>query len=69
MKKIINFKLIGGILIIVGNSIGGGMLALPVSNAAVGFVLGKNWLGGAKPILIFENSTCKVTSGLPLAYV
>ncbi|MDF1757349.1 MAG: aromatic amino acid transport family protein [Legionellaceae bacterium] len=32
----INSKLIGGILLIVGTSIGGGMLALPVSMAAVG---------------------------------
>ena len=31
-----NSKLIGGILLIVGTSIGGGMLALPVSTAAVG---------------------------------
>ena len=28
---------IGGILLIVGTSIGGGMLALPVANAATGF--------------------------------
>lgn len=33
----INSKLIGGILLIVGTSIGGGMLALPVSTAEVGF--------------------------------
>lgn len=32
----VNSKLIGGILLIVGTSIGGGMLALPVSMAAVG---------------------------------
>lgn len=32
-----NSKLIGGILLIVGTSIGGGMLALPVSTAEVGF--------------------------------
>ncbi|QBR84630.1 tryptophan/tyrosine permease [Legionella israelensis] len=30
-------KLVGGLLLIVGTSIGGGMLALPVSTAAVGF--------------------------------
>lgn len=30
-------RLIGGILLIVGTSIGGGMLALPVANAATGF--------------------------------
>lgn len=30
-------KFIGGILLIVGTSIGGGMLALPIANAAVGF--------------------------------
>lgn len=33
----INSKLIGGVLLIVGTSIGGGMLALPVSTAEVGF--------------------------------
>lgn len=35
--QVINSKLIGGILLIVGTSIGGGMLALPVSTAEVGF--------------------------------
>jgi tyrosine-specific transport protein len=35
---LINSKLIGGILLIVGTSIGGGMLALPVSTSEVGFV-------------------------------
>jgi tyrosine-specific transport protein len=35
--KLFNSKLIGGILLIVGTSIGGGMLALPVSTAEVGF--------------------------------
>jgi tyrosine-specific transport protein len=30
-------KFIGGVLLIVGTSIGGGMLALPVVNAASGF--------------------------------
>jgi len=33
----INSRFIGGILLIVGTSIGGGMLALPVANAATGF--------------------------------
>lgn len=33
----VNSKLIGGILLIVGTSIGGGMLALPVSTSEVGF--------------------------------
>ena len=33
-----NLKLIGGILLIVGTSIGGGMLALPVSTAAAGMM-------------------------------
>ena len=33
----LNSKLIGGVLLIVGTSIGGGMLALPVSTAEVGF--------------------------------
>lgn len=38
MARTVNHsKLIGGILLIVGTSIGGGMLALPVSTAAVGF--------------------------------
>lgn len=32
-------RFIGGILLIVGTSIGGGMLALPIANAAVGFWL------------------------------
>jgi len=35
--QLLNSKLIGGILLIVGTSIGGGMLALPVSTAEVGF--------------------------------
>ncbi|KTC97681.1 tyrosine-specific transport protein [Legionella erythra] len=35
--KLANSKFIGGILLIVGTSIGGGMLALPVSTAEVGF--------------------------------
>jgi tyrosine-specific transport protein len=34
---VFNSKLIGGVLLIVGTSIGGGMLALPVSTAEVGF--------------------------------
>jgi tyrosine-specific transport protein len=34
---LLNTKFIGGILLIVGTSIGGGMLALPVSTASVGF--------------------------------
>lgn len=34
--RVANSKLIGGVLLIVGTSIGGGMLALPVSTAAVG---------------------------------
>lgn len=38
MKTISATKFIGGILLIVGTSIGGGMLALPVANAAAGFV-------------------------------
>ena len=33
-----NSKLIGGILLIIGTSIGGGMLALPVATAEMGFV-------------------------------
>lgn len=31
-------KVIGGVLLIVGTSIGGGMLALPVANSSVGFI-------------------------------
>jgi len=34
---VLNSKFIGGLLLIVGTSIGGGMLALPVSTAEVGF--------------------------------
>lgn len=34
---VFNSKLIGGILLIMGTSIGGGMLALPISTAEVGF--------------------------------
>ncbi len=30
-------RFLGGILLIVGTSIGGGMLALPIANAASGF--------------------------------
>lgn len=37
-------RLIGGILLIVGTSIGGGMLALPVANAATGFWLSSFFL-------------------------
>lgn len=33
-----NSRLIGGILLIVGTSIGGGMLALPIANAPMGFI-------------------------------
>lgn len=33
-----NSRFIGGVLLIVGTSIGGGMLALPVANAATGFI-------------------------------
>jgi tyrosine-specific transport protein len=33
----LNSKLVGGILLIVGTSIGGGMLALPISTAEIGF--------------------------------
>ncbi len=35
--NVLNSKLTGGILLIVGTSIGGGMLALPVSMADIGF--------------------------------
>ena len=33
-----NFKFIGGILLIIGTSIGGGMLALPITTAQRGFL-------------------------------
>lgn len=46
IKKTIDFRLIGGILLIIGTSIGGGMLALPISNSPVGFV-------GSTLLLIF----------------
>jgi len=36
-KNVSHSKLLGGVLLIVGTSIGGGMLALPVSTAEVGF--------------------------------
>ncbi len=36
--KTIDSRLIGGILLIIGTSIGGGMLALPLSNAPTGFI-------------------------------
>ena len=33
-----NNKLIGGILLIIGTSIGGGMLVLPIATAQLGFI-------------------------------
>lgn len=39
-----NSKFIGGILLIIGTSVGGGMLVLPVANAAVGFWLSSLFL-------------------------
>lgn len=36
--NIMNMKLIGGILLIVGTAIGGGMLALPLATSPVGFI-------------------------------
>lgn len=38
MKSFVDSRLIGGILLIIGTSIGGGMLALPVSTAMTGFL-------------------------------
>lgn len=38
MAKAIDTKLLGGIFLIVGTCIGGGMLALPITNGPVGFV-------------------------------
>lgn len=42
-----NAKLIGGILLIIGTAIGGGMLALPIATAQVGFVNSALFLVGA----------------------
>ena len=39
-------KFIGGILLIVGTSIGAGMLALPIANAEIGFWYSSLWLCG-----------------------
>lgn len=38
MFKQLDIKFIGGILLIVGTSMGGGMLALPIANAKAGFI-------------------------------
>jgi len=37
MNTRIDYRFIGGILLIIGTSIGGGMLALPISNSPIGF--------------------------------
>lgn len=39
-----NLRIVGGILLIAGTSIGGGMLALPIANAATGFWLSSFFL-------------------------
>ena len=39
-----NDRLVGGILLIIGTSIGGGMLALPMANAATGFWVSSGFL-------------------------
>ena len=44
MFKSLSFKSIGGILLVVGTSIGGGMLALPVANSQAGFELSSLYL-------------------------
>jgi tyrosine-specific transport protein len=46
-------RFIGGILLIVGTSIGGGMLALPVANAATGF-----WLSSLFLLICWALMTC-----------
>lgn len=51
-------KLMGGILLIVGTSIGGGMLALPVSTAEMGFA---NSLFFFNKLLAYYDSRCLVT--------
>ena len=43
-KLIMNARFLGGILLIIGTSIGGGMLALPVANAATGFWYSSSYL-------------------------
>lgn len=58
--SVINSKLLGGILLIVGTSIGGGMLALPVATAAAGithsiiFLIGCWLIMTAGALLILE---------------
>ena len=49
-----NLKLIGGILLIVGTSIGGGMLALPLSAAPGGFVSSSLLLFGCWLVMTFS---------------
>ena len=48
-----NSKLLGGILLIVGTSIGAGMLALPVSSAETGFMPGIMMLFGCWMLMTF----------------
>lgn len=47
-------KVIGGILMIIGTSIGGGMLALPVANAETGFVTSSLLLIGIWVLMTFS---------------
>ena len=49
-------KLIGGILLIVGTSIGAGMLALPVANAATGFPVSGLFLFFCWSVMTFDPS-------------
>jgi tyrosine-specific transport protein len=49
-----NLKLIGGILLIVGTSIGGGMLALPISAAPGGFISSSILLIGCWLVMTFS---------------
>ncbi|HAF87515.1 MAG: tryptophan/tyrosine permease [Legionellaceae bacterium] len=48
-----SFKMIGGVLLIVGTSIGAGMLALPIANASVGF-----WVSSIYLLLCWAVMTC-----------
>lgn len=48
-----NLKMVGGILLVIGTSIGGGMLALPISAASSGFVSSSLLLFGCWVIMTF----------------
>ena len=46
LRLILDQKVIGGILLIIGTCLGGAMLALPISNASTGFVVSTGYLIG-----------------------